>query len=526
MNPIFKKVGSTNPGRSLFNLSYEKKFTCDPGKLIPVMCDEVVPGDVFKIGNQMILRCKPLCAPVLHQLDVYVHYFFVPYRLLWDDWENFITGGPDGDLVPSMPEYPTTDGYNAANSLWDYLGFPVLSDPPEGDRPMDFPRRAYLNIYNEYYRDETLVPEIDITSATHINILNRAWEKDYFTSALLEPQRGTAPALPIAGTAVTEAVFSDLDHIVALAPASTKFSPLYGNMTAGPDTEDLSVSTDYIGGNKNLQNFKNRFASLFDNTVTVDIGDATPIQIADLRLAMQIQRWMERNARAGVRYIEFLGAHFGTHPRDDRLQRPEYIGGSKCPLMFSEVVQTVKMAEPAVEDQLGSLGGHGISVNQEYIANYHAKEFGLIMGIMSVMPKPDYQQGFNRQWLRKTKFDFYFPEFAHLGEQAITMQELYAPAGATTADLNKVFGYAGAYDEMRTKNNMICAEMRDKYDYWHLSRQFGSEPALNQSFIECVPRKDFLIVQDEHAFYVQFGNLITALRPMPIIAEPGYLDHG
>jgi len=265
---------------------------------------------------------------------------------------------------------------------------------------------------------------------------------------------------------------------------------------------------------------------LFDNTVTVDIGDATPIQIADLRLAMQIQRWMERNARAGVRYIEFLGAHFGTHPRDDRLQRPEYIGGSKCPIMFSEVVQTVKMAAPDVEDQLGSLGGHGISVNQEFIANYHAKEFGLIMGIMSIMPKPDYQQGFNRQWLRKTKFDFYFPEFAHLGEQAITMQELYAPAGATTADLNKVFGYAGAYDEMRTKNNMICAEMRDTYDYWHLSRQFGSEPALNQSFIECVPRKDFLIVQDEHAFYVQFGNLITALRPMPIIAEPGYLDHG
>ena len=202
MAKIFQRVGAVKPRKSAFNLSYEKKFTCDFGQLIPVMCDEVVPGDFFKIGNQMVIRFQPLVAPILHEINVYVHYFFVPYRILWDDWEDFITGGITGDLTPTIPTWsPTPVTGNALNSLWDYLGFPV-GIIPAGALPLDFPRRAYNMVWNEYYRDETLQTEVALTNEA---ILLRNWAKDYFTSSLISQQRGISPALPIAGT--TSAVF-------------------------------------------------------------------------------------------------------------------------------------------------------------------------------------------------------------------------------------------------------------------------------------------------------------------------------
>ena len=178
---IFASVGSLQPRRSVFDLSYEKKFTCDMGQLIPVMCDEVIPGDYFKIGNQQVIRFQPLVAPTLHEINSYVHYFFVPYRILWDEWEDFITGGVDGDDTPVIPTWtPTPVTGNAVNSLWDYLGFPT-GVSPAGAYPLDFPRRAYNTVWNEYYRDETLQNEVLLTNET---ILNRNWEKDYFTSSL------------------------------------------------------------------------------------------------------------------------------------------------------------------------------------------------------------------------------------------------------------------------------------------------------------------------------------------------------
>ena len=199
MAGLFQNIRSVRPGRSVFNLSYEKKFTCDMGQLIPVMCDEVVPGDKWKIGNQMIIRFQPLVAPILHEVNVFVHYFFVPYRLLWADWENFITGGKDGNFTATLPRWTPTS--NATGSLWDYMGMPI-GVTPSNRKPLDFPKRAYNFIYNHYYRDETLVTELDITASD--TILRRAWEKDYFTSSLPWQQRGTAPALPIFGDAKAE----------------------------------------------------------------------------------------------------------------------------------------------------------------------------------------------------------------------------------------------------------------------------------------------------------------------------------
>ena len=228
----------------------------------------------------------------------------------------------------------------------------------------------------------------------------------------------------------------------------------------------------------------------------------------------QIQKWLERNARSGVRYTEFLRSHFGVSPRDDRLQRPEYVGGSKSPIIVSEVLQT---SETGTSPQ-GNMAGHGISASSTYCGKYRATEYGVMMGIMSIMPRSMYQQGINRQWMRKTKYDYYFPEFANLSEQAVKNYELYVSGDNTADDL--IFGYQGRYDEMRTKQNMVCGQMRNTFSYWHLGRIFSSQPALNSSFITCVPRKDIFAAPSEPGLIVQIANLIKAWRPMPISQIP------
>lgn len=499
---IFESVGGLVPGRSVFDLSYEKKFTCDMGQLIPVMCDEVVPGDFFQLGNQVIIRFQPLVAPVLHEINLFVHYFFVPYRLLWDDWEEFISGGVTGDVVHALPVWEPTllpVPKNGIGSLWDYMGFPTGVDP-DGAYPIDFPRNAYNFVYNEYYRDQNLITEVSLTNE---DILNRAWEKDYFTSALEWQQRGTAPALPISGT--TSAVWTAGDFLA--------------------DNVNTTVGFDSSGINNKMQRTANPNVAAnalgFFNANTVDLSVASTFDIADLRLAVQIQKWMERNARSGARYTEFLKAHFGVSPRDERLQRPEYIGGSKNPIIISEVLQTSATAVGSTAQ--GNLAGHGIGVSESFCGKYHAKEYGLIIGIMSVMPKPAYSQGINRQWLRRTKYDFFFPEFANLSEQAIEQAEIYAMD--TLADNTKIFGYQGRYDEMRTKDNMVVGEMRTTFDYWHLCRQFSAAPELNEDFVKCVPDKRIFADEADPGLIVSFGNVIKAFRPLPVQAEPGLMDH-
>lgn len=494
MTKQYKRVASLNPRRSVFNLSYEKKFTADMGQLIPVMCDEVVPGDVFKLGSQAVIRFQPLVAPVLHEINMYVHYYFVPYRLLWDHWENFITGGVNGTDTSVLPRWSPTN--YAVNSLWDYLGFPLLV--PTGALPIDFPRRAYNLVYNEYYRDETLQVPIALTNES---ILVRNWEKDYFTSSLPWQQRGPAPALPITGTTSAHWTSNNVQN-------NTINNPINVN-SSGSDPRF------YVNGAGSVAN-----TLLALNSNSVDLSTASAFDIADLRLAFQIQKWMERNARAGVRYTEFLRGHFGVSPRDDRLQRPEYIGGSKSPVIVSEVLQTSSTDTTTPQ---GNMAGHGISVNDAYCGSYRADEFGLIIGIMSVMPKPAYQQGIDRQWLRRTKYDFYFPEFCNLSEQAIERAELYA--STVDAENLTIFGYQGRYDELRVKRNMVVSEMRSTYDYWHLARQFSTPPLLNESFVQCVPRKDIFAVQNVPGLIVSFANLIKAIRPLPVTAEPGLIDH-
>ena len=479
---IYSRAGSLNPSRSMFDLSYSKLFDCDMGQLIPVMCDEVVPGDFFRIGNQAVIRFQPMIAPILHEINVYVHYFFVPYRLLWDDWEDFITGGITGDETPSIPVVAAELIDRSMYTLWDYFGLPLDNDAA-GCWPAFFPFLAYNFIYNNYYRDETLQSEIDL--GANFSVLRRNWEKDYFTSALPWQQRGTAPALPISG--VTSAVW-----------ANDITGSVMGPVAYIPD--------DVI------------------NVNTVDLSGATSFDISDLRLAFQVQKWLERNSRCGARYTEFLQAHFSVSPRDERLQRPEYIGGTKSPIIVSEVLQT--SSTDAASPQ-GNMAGHAISVNEGYAGKYHVKEYGLIMGIMAVMPRSVYaSQGVPRQWIKRTKFDFFFPEFVNLSEQAIENGEICAVNGDVTRNAG-LFGYQGRYDELRQKTNMICGAMRSTFDYWHLARIFdpASPPALNSTFINCVPDKRIFAVDNVPGLIVHFSNLIKAFRPLSLSAEPGLIDH-
>lgn len=510
-NRTFQNTGSLSPQRSQFDLSYIKMLTCDMGRLYPVMCDEVYPGDIFQISNQSITRFQPLVAPVLHEVKQNVHYFFVPYRLLWGsksreelsetgDWQDFITGGEDGLNADSIPRWSPVD--TSEESLWDYLGFPVDVDP-DGTYPIDFPRRAYNFIFNEFYRDENLQTEV---SWENEDILLRNWTKDYFTSSLLSQQKGVAPALPISGT--TYADFSSSTSIL--------------NSIGGTVNPLLNAAVDgsiHINGANSLSNF---LTALSDNEV--DLSVASTFDIADLRLAFQIQRWMERNNRAGSRYVESLKAHFGVSPRDDRLQRPEYIGGSSSMVIFSEVLQTSQTDASGTPQ--GNLAGHGINVSNQFCGKIRVQEHGLIMGVMSYMPKPMYQQGINRQWLRETKYDFYFPEFSNLSEQGILNAEICAVDGDSTHNTG-LFGYQGRYDELRIKHNMVCGKMRDTFDYWHLGRQFDplSPPSLNEDFIQCDPTKRIFAVPSETGLVVQFANIINAFRPLPITAEPGLIDH-
>lgn len=526
----FTQIKALRPGRNVFDLSYEKKFDFEVGQLIPVYLQECVPGGTYKIGNEIVINAQPLNAPIYHKLDATVHYFFCPTRLIFDGWEDFITGGIDGKDATVLPRLSKSNDYTFGQtcglySLYDYFGFPILhvsspssrdsfpgdtaspSDPEYFFRPLAFPWRIYNLCYNEFYRDETLQKEVDLDQPL---VLNRNWAKDYFTSALPFQQRGTSPALPLSGTAP-----------VIFSSSSAEVGPmeLYGG-TFGSGVVDHEVgfndSSDSIPASGRLR------------SATVSFENAATFDVSDLRLAFQLQKFMERAARGGVRYTEFLTSFFGVSPTDARLQRPEYLGGSKSPILINQVTQT---SESGNTPQ-GTLRGKGITADKNYVCRYTASEFGYIIGILSVLPLPSYQQGVERTWLRKVKSDFYFPMFAHLSEQAVSEEELYALPGTTregNIGNDTVFGYQAPYNEMRQRQNKVCGALRDTLRYWHMGRIFDSAPALNSDFITCNAERDHLkrvyAVQNVPGLICNFANIVTGILPIPKYGEPGLIDH-
>lgn len=500
---IFNSVQVENPSRSHFDLSHEVKFTCDMGPLIPVLVMECVPGDKFRLGCESLVRFAPLVSPVMHEINMFVHYWFVPYRLIWENWEEYITNSVDP--LPAFPTYPCGDTIWQSGSLMDYFGLPDPTGQPEVVQISAMAHGAYQCIYHEWYRDENLVPEFDYQLVNgsnagnlDLNVLRlRAWEKDYFTAALPFAQKGQPVNIPL-GTLTDVPVYQDTDTLVS----SVNW---IGTEGAGPGTRSVLVPTQDTDLNNGY---------LYASTSDLDLGSTT---INDLRRAFRLQEWLEIQARAGSRYVETILGHFGVRSSDKRLQRPEYITGVKSPVRISEVLQT---GETGTSPQ-GNMAGHAVSYTRGKYGSYYCEEHGVIMGIMSVVPKPAYQNGIPKFFLKTNDpFDFYWPKFANIGEQPVVNDEVYAyqPDGADT------FGYVPRYSEYKFMPSRTAGEFRSTLDYWTLTRQFGSPPGLNEGFIEVAPAETERIFAVEAApnahLYVSMYHSIQALRKMPKYGTP------
>ena len=513
---IFSKVAMPKPAQNTFDLSHDRKFSMKIGEITPILCQETVPGDKFNVESTNLLRFAPMLAPIMHQTSVYIHYFFVPNRIIWDNWEDFITGGEDGTANPAFPVFNNL-GSVSEGSLFDYLGLPTGTSIGDVNA---LPTMAYNKIYNEYYRDQNLATKItdkavdgNNSAVGLFNLQKRAWQHDYFTSALPWTQKGPEATLPLGTTAPL--LYQDVnppgsDYTIARARVSDGAGPM-GNLNYD----------DYLtDGAGRLKDSNSQFYNLdVTETHVTDLSDAAAASINELRRAFRLQEWLERNARGGSRYIEVIMAHFGVKSSDSRLQRPEFLGGSATPVTISEVLQTSDNASETTPQ--ANMAGHGVAVGQSNRVSYFCEEHGFILGLMTVMPKTAYQQGLPKIFSKFDKFDYFWPSFQSIGEQPIYNQEIYYDAGDSQNE--EVFGYTPRYAEYKYIPSSVHGEIRTSLNFWHMGRIFASRPALNADFVECdnsEVERIFAVNQDAENLYVYLHNHIKATRPMVYFGTP------
>lgn len=568
MSDPFNSIRSLVPKRSRRTLVDERSFDYDIGQAIPVEFRDMVPGDNFKIYFNVINRFKPLVSPVMGKLDFWVFYFFVPYRNLDVNFERGITGGDDEDLdeegnpVAFDYTFPSI-GSNFSDSdvqivrkysLMDYAGLPIglTSNSPIAKMCTDYFIRAYHNIYNEWFRDENLqrkrklmVTKRDfnnsITPSTTVDqeeygIFNVAWKKDYFTSALLSQQKGIAPSLPLSGELPLKWITYDEHGSVVdsqLQAFATSYYPFKVSLEY-PNQAGISTGFQVTPDRKVLGSFSSTRITIPDSGVKethsgssygfgglVSLRDGTTFDVSELRTVIQIQKILERANRTGSRYTEYLRSFFSVSPKDSRLQRPEFIGARKVPVVINEVLQTSQTTDTSAQ---GTQAGHGISVASNYVGKYFAEEYGCLVGIAFCRPIPLYTQGVNRQWFKKSRYDFYLPQLCNLSEQGIYAGELYVD---NTDKDTEIWGFQGRWNEMRAGTSFACGAMRDTYGYWNFSRHFDKRPELDADFIECKPSesKKIYAVQSEPGIICQFATILDAVRPITAYPEPGRMDH-
>lgn len=545
--------------KSKFDLSHMHSTTLDAGYLVPFACVPTLPNDTFFIGNKSFVRATPMLAPLMHRVFLFTQYWYVPYRLLWENWEEFITGGEFGNAAPTFPtiKADATSGF-AVGSLADYLGFPINQ---AGIEVSAMPFRAMAEIWNARYRDEDLQSEVAVSyadgldSTTNTSLLSPCWKRDKFTKSRLSTQRGGEISVPVNvvhsnGTQsyflgafdvfiANTFVYEDPSIPGGSTATVSKMYGVYVNHTffvrlilavttpgGGTRTSSLDIPPDHFLQAPTAEVPYALTPSTLP-TVTISSGKITvsafsytsmPVEsenavstfdIRDLRLASALQRYQERSLKWGNRYEEMIMREFGVRPRDARIDRPEYLGGGKSMLNISEVLQTAEGTATGV----GTMRGHGVGSLKNRRIKFKSPEHGLIIGLVSIRPEPVYTQGIDKEWLKRSRLDFYTPELADVGMQEIMQQEIYA----TKSNASTIFGYTEKYQEYRYMPPKVTGEFRTgNYNYWNMARFFENPPSLSGEFVSMASSvasfKRPFAERTQHSYLMMLRNEIFAYR--------------